>query len=118
MRSPAGTTPAAAARSSPESAEAAAESTATAATEPAAFPKFRKHVLAARFPGEAVGDPLLESVADFDPHLALVEREQNEQAVVLSLLADAAAVILEQLVGVLANVGERRDRLDRRDDDH
>ena len=58
----------------------------------------------ARFAGEAVGDPLLELVADLDPDLALLEREHDQQAVVLALVADAAAVILEQLVGVLADV--------------
>ena len=53
--------------------------------------------VAARLAGEAVGDPLLEAVADLDPDASLLERQQDQQAVVLALLADAAAVVLEQL---------------------
>ena len=66
--------------------------------------------LAAGLAGEAVGDPLLEAVADLDSDAPLLDREQDQQAVVLALLADAAAVVLEQLDGVLADVAVRLDR--------
>src|SRR5207253_506433 len=58
-----------------------------------------------------------ERIADFDPDLALFLREQDEDAVVFSLLADPFPVILEQLVGVLTDVAERLDRGDGGDDD-
>src|SRR5204863_1272688 len=55
----------------------------------------RRHELAARLAGGAVRDPLLEVVADFDADLPLLQREHDEDAVVLALAADAAAVVLE-----------------------
>ena len=72
-------------------------------------PERRHHDLAAGFSREPVGDPLLEAVADLDPDLPLLEREQDQQAVVLALLADAAAVVLEQLDGVFADVAVAAD---------
>ena len=56
-------------------------------------------------------------VADLDPDLPFLERQHDQQAVVLALVADAAAVILEQLVGVLADVAVPRDGRHRGDDD-
>src|SRR5207248_3234839 len=79
--------------------------------------EFGDHVLAAGFPGEPVRDPFLESVADLDPNLPFFEREQNQQAVFLLLVADPTAVVLEQLVGVLTNVAVRLDGLNGGDDD-
>ena len=76
-----------------------------------------RHDLAAGFAGEAVGDPLLEVVADLDFDAPLLDREQDEQAVVLALLADAAPVILEQLDRVVLDGGVRLDGRHRRDDD-
>src|SRR3954447_1247897 len=69
-----------------------------------AVPELRHHQLARGLSRVAVGDPLLESVADFGPDLPLAEREQDQQTVVFSFLADAAAVVLEQLHGVLVDV--------------
>ena len=71
--------------------------------------------LAARFAGESVRDPLLEPVPDLDPDLPLLDREEDQQPVVLLLVADAAAVVLEHLDGVLADVAVRLDGRDRRD---
>src|ERR1700682_5064475 len=62
-----------------------------------AVPEFRDHVVPARFTGEAVGDPWLESVPDFDPDLSLLHGHQHQHAVVFALVADAPAVILEEL---------------------
>ena len=59
--------------------------------------KRRDHHEPARLAGEPVGDPLFELVTDLDPHLAFLEREHDQQAVVLALVADSLAVILEQL---------------------
>src|SRR5439155_40016 len=77
--------------------------------------EFGDDVLAAGFAGEAVRDPFLEPVADLDPDLPLLERDQNQQAVFLLFVADAAAVVLEQLVRVLSDVAVRLDRLTGRD---
>src|SRR5262249_29318614 len=49
-------------------------------------------------------------------NLALIEREQDENAVVLAFLADAASMVLEQFVRVLPDVAVRFDRLHRGDD--
>ena len=87
----------------------------TPASSPAPYsplPKLRRHVLAAGFAGEAVGDELLEVVADFDPHLSILDGQQDQQAVVLAVLADAAAAVLEHLHGVLADVAVRLERVD------
>ena len=73
--------------------------------------------VARRLAGEAVGDPRLEAVADLDPDAALLQRHHDQQAVVLALLADAAAVVLEQLVRVLADVAEGLEGRHGRDDD-
>ena len=83
----------------------------------AAAPELRRHELAAGLAGEAVGDPLLEAVADLDPDPPLLDRDEDQQAVVLALVADAAAVILEQLDGVLADVAVRLDGRHGGDDD-
>ena len=40
--------------------------------------ELRRHVLPADLAGKTVGDELLEVVADFDPDLAIVDREQHE----------------------------------------
>ena len=73
--------------------------------------------LAAGFAGKPVGDELLEVVADFDPHLPVVDGQQDQQPVVLAALADAAAAVLEHLDRVLADVGVRLERLHRGHDD-
>ena len=79
-------------------------------------PEERGHDLAARLAGEAVRDPLLQVVADFHPHPPFLECQQNQQAVVLALLADALAVVREQLDGVFLDVAVRLDRRHRGDD--
>src|SRR5262249_60076021 len=78
--------------------------------------EFGHHVVAAGFTCEPVRDPLLELVTDLDPYAPLVERQQDQQAVVLPLVADAASAILEHLDGKLADLGVRLDRLDGGDD--
>src|SRR5262249_31370500 len=72
---------------------------------------------AARFAGEAVGDELLEVVADFDLDAPLLHREENQQPVVLALLSDAAAAVLEHLDGVFLGRAVWRDRRHGGDDD-
>src|SRR5207302_1115790 len=62
-----------------------------------AVAELRDHVLAARFSRKSIRDEFFEAVADFDPDAALLEREQDQQAVVLPLVADALAAVLEQL---------------------
>src|SRR5262249_23106719 len=54
-----------------------------------------------RLAGEAVGDELLEVVAGFDPDRAVVDRGDDEDAVVPAALADPLAAILEELDRVL-----------------
>ena len=51
-------------------------------------------------------------------HAAVVHGDDDEEAVVLAALADAAAGVLEHLHRELADVAVRLERLDRRDDDH
>jgi hypothetical protein len=82
-----------------------------------AVPELRDHVLAGGLAGKAVGDKRLEAVAHLDPGLALLDREQNQQPVVLALLADAAPAVFEQLQRILAEVGIGRQCLDGHDHD-
>src|SRR5688572_7987712 len=70
-----------------------------------ALAKERHHVEAADLAGEAVGDELLQLVADLDPHLPVGDGHDHQQPVVLALLADAAAAVLEHLDRVLLQVG-------------
>ena len=44
-----------------------------------ALPELRRHVVAADLAGEAVGDELLEVVADLDPHPPVLDGHQDEQ---------------------------------------
>ena len=76
-----------------------------------------RHHLAAGLAGEPVGDDALEVVAHLHPHLAVVDRQQDEQAVVLALRADAAPAVLEHLRGVALHVAPRLEGLHRGDDD-
>ena len=50
------------------------------------------------------------------PDLPILDRDDDQQAVVLALLADAPAAVLEHLDGVFLDVGVRLERRDRRDD--
>ena len=50
------------------------------------------------------------------PDLAVLDRDDDQQAVVLTALADAPALILEHLDGVFPDVGIRLKRRNRRDD--
>src|SRR4051812_322373 len=61
----------------------------------------RRNRFADGLPGEPVGDDPFEVIADLDLDLAVVDRDQDEQAVVLALVADAAAPVLEHLDRVL-----------------
>ncbi|OPZ89007.1 MAG: hypothetical protein BWY73_01585 [candidate division TA06 bacterium ADurb.Bin417] len=63
----------------------------------------RLHDLADDRAGPAVGNAAFQAVADLDPDLVLGHGHQDEDAVVLLLLADAPAV--EELVGVAFQVG-------------
>jgi hypothetical protein len=80
-------------------------------------PEERRHHLTARLAGEAVGDPLLEVVPDLDPDAPLLQREQDQEAVVLALLSNAFAVVREQLDGVLLDVAVGLDGRHGRDHD-
>src|SRR5206468_514511 len=64
----------------------------------------RHHELTARLARVPVGDDLFEVVADLDPDAPLLEREQDENAVVLALVADPAPAVLEHLHRVVADV--------------
>ncbi len=68
--------------------------------------------------GETVGDEPFESVSGLDPHLAVVDRQHEQRAIVLALHADALAVVLKHLQSVRGHVGVRLERLDGRDDHH
>src|SRR5262249_32285590 len=81
----------------------------------AALTKFGRHDHARRFARESIGDEFFEPVADFDPDATFFYRDQNEQPVVLALLADAASVVLEQFRGVFADVAVRFDGWNSRD---
>src|SRR5947207_8405307 len=67
------------------------------------FPEGRRNRFADGLPGVAVGNELLEVVADFDGHLPVVLRDDDEEAVVFALVADAASAVLEHLDGVLVD---------------
>ena len=82
----------------------------------AAGAEFGRHHLPNRLAGIAVGDPLFQAVADLNRDAALVQSEEDEQAVVLALLADAAPVVFEHLDRHLADIAERLKGLDRCDD--
>src|SRR5262249_19253580 len=59
--------------------------------------ELRRHHCPARLTRKAVGDELLEVVPDFDLRAPLLHCEQYQQPVVLALLSDAAAAVLEHL---------------------
>src|SRR5436190_20967638 len=82
-----------------------------------AVAELRGDVVAAGFAGKAVGDPLLEAVADLDFDAPLLPHDENQHPVVLGALADPAAAVLEQLDGVITRCRKRRHRVDRGDDD-
>src|SRR5688572_12395779 len=44
-----------------------------------ATPELRRHVVAADFARESIGDELLEVIADFHPDFAILHRQQDEQ---------------------------------------
>src|SRR4051812_6979973 len=77
----------------------------------------RRDRFADGFAGVGVGDDGFEVVADLELHFAIVHRDEQQQAVVLPLVADAAAAVLEHLDGVLLDGAERLDRADRGDDE-
>src|SRR5262249_18635242 len=56
--------------------------------------EFGRHVLTACLSSEAVGDELFEVVAHLDPHLPVVDGEENQDAVVATALANAATTVL------------------------
>src|SRR5688572_31626780 len=80
--------------------------------------ELRRHLFPADLAGEAVGDEFLEVVSDLHPDFPVLDGEQNEQPVVLALLADAAAAVLEHLHRVLVDVGVRGKGVDGGDDHH
>ena len=61
-----------------------------------------------------VGQRALEPIADLDPHLALLRRDDQQRAVVLALLADAPGAA--ELVAVVGDVVALQ-RAQRRDDE-
>jgi hypothetical protein len=83
-----------------------------------AVAELRPHHLANRLAGEAVGDELLEVVADLDAHLAFLERDHDQCAVVLALVPDPAAAVLEHPQRELVDVRVRLHRRYGGDDDH
>src|SRR4029079_16815525 len=80
------------------------------------LPEFRPDGVA-HFAGEAVGDQLLERVADLKPQRAIVHRDDDQQAVVLAFVANAAAPVLEHLDRVLIDAPVRLVSRHGRDDD-
>ena len=81
-------------------------------------PEVRRHDLAAGLAGEAVGDALLEVVADLDPDLrAPSARARISSPLSLPFSPMPRAVVLEHLDGVLADVAVRLERRHRGDDD-
>ena len=75
-----------------------------------ALAELRRHVLAARFASESVGDELLEVVPDLDPDLTVVDREEHQDAVVAPALTNSMSVVFEHLHGVFANIAVRFER--------
>ena len=64
------------------------------------------------FEGEPVGDHTFEAIADLDPHLALVRRDDEQDAVVVLAIAQGpfAAQAIAVIGDVIAfEVGDRRD---------
>ena len=62
--------------------------------------------------GQAVGHDRLEPIADFDPHLALVRRDEEDDAVAHALLPDppgAAELIAVALDVIALEIGDGRD---------
>ena len=72
--------------------------------------------LADRLSGDAVGDDCLDPVADLDPDPAILDRDEDEDAVVLALATDTLAAVLEHLDRVFVHVGIRLRLVARRDD--
>ena len=70
-----------------------------------ALTKRREDRFTDRLAGKAVGHESFEAVADFDPDLAILDRDDDQQAVVLAAIADAPSVVLEHLDGVFLDVG-------------
>ena len=71
----------------------------------------RRHVAGAEFrqdrvlddqPGHRVGEIAFEAVADLDAHVALVRRDDQDDAVVLALLADPPGAA--ELIAVVGDV--------------
>ena len=79
-----------------------------------ALPEARGEVVTDYLAGESVRQHALESVADFDAHLAIVRRDQDQHAIVLLRLPDAP--FLEQAIGILLD-GRAVQRCDGRDGD-
>ena len=79
-----------------------------------ACPEFRRHHQPDRLARVAVRDPLLEAIPDFDLDATLLDRDQNEQSVVLVLVTDPSTVVLEHLHGHLGGVGIWLEGFDRR----
>src|SRR4030095_1104559 len=77
----------------------------------------RRHVVATRLAGEAVGDERLELVADFNAHPPVLDRHENQQPVVATALANPPTAVLEHFHRVLIDVRVWRERVDRGYDD-
>ena len=71
--------------------------------------KLGDHVLTAGLAGESIRHPLFEAVPNLDPDPALTKRQQNQEAVLLFLVTDSAPMVLEQSIGIFANVTVTRD---------
>ena len=72
--------------------------------------KLRQDRFSNRFPGEAVGDEPFKAVSDLDPDFAILDRDDDQEPVVLPTLADAPPLVLEHLDSVFADVGVRLKR--------
>ena len=71
----------------------------------------------ADFTGEAVRDDVFEAVADLEAQRAILDRDDNQQPVVLVFVADPAAAVFEHLDGVFVDAAVRLERRHRGDDD-
>src|SRR6185437_14021669 len=80
--------------------------------------ELRRHRATYRFAREAVGDELLEVVADLYAYATIVDRDHDEQPIVFAFVADAASTVFEQLHRVLVDVGEGLEGAYGGDDDN
>ena len=74
----------------------------------------RREVVADQLTGKSIRQHAFEAIADFDFHLAIVRRDQDQHAIVFLRLSDAP--LLEQAIGILVD-RHAVQRFDGRDGD-